>query len=95
MLEKPWANHRKIKQQDGFWEIEVIYFSLGKRAMKDLAIGEPGKAGNGYRGHGRLHLFGLYPIRDGEARREFEVALLNYSLLEGMWSEKEYTLFPA
>ena len=34
VLEKSWANHRKIKQQDGFWEIEVIYFSLGKRAMK-------------------------------------------------------------
>lgn len=63
--------------------------------MKDLAIGDPGKVDSGCRGHGRLHLFGLYPIRDGETRREFEVALLNYSLLEGMWSEKEYTLFPA
>ena len=95
MLEKSWANHRKIKQQDGFWEIEAIYFSLGKRAMKDLAIGDPGKVDNGYRGHGRLHLFRLCPIRDGEARREFEVALLNYSLLDRVWSEKEYTLFLA
>lgn len=63
--------------------------------MKDLAIGDPGKVDSGYRGHGRLHLFGLYPIRDGKARREFEVALLNYSLLDRVWSEKEYTLFLA
>lgn len=24
--EKSWANNGKIKQQDGFWEIEVILF---------------------------------------------------------------------
>ena len=70
-------------------------FFFGKEGHEDLAIGEPGKVDNGYRGHGRLHLFGLYPIRDGEAKREFEVAMLNYSLLEGMWSEKEYALVSA
>lgn len=62
--------------------------------MKDLAIGDPGKVDNGYRGHGRLHLFGLYPIRDGKPEGSL-VALLNYSLLDRVWSEKEYTLFLA